>query len=50
MLANAGVITHPGPEPQFGAIRKRIGSKRDIGSTQDQPVEAQENIAPPVRH
>ena len=53
IVANAEVVTYgQNRNPQFGySTADRIKTPGwDIGSTQDQPGEAQENIPPPVRH
>lgn len=53
IVANAEVITDgQNRSPQFGdSTADRIKTPGwDIGSTQDQPGEAQENRPPPVRH
>jgi hypothetical protein len=53
IVANAEVITDgQNRRPQFGdSTADSIKTPGwDIGSTQDQPGEAQENMPPPVRH
>ena len=53
IVANAEVITDGQKRsPQFGdSTADRIKTPGwDIGSTQDQPVEPQENMPPPERH